>query len=150
MSLRPRQAAVRAIGSRAPRQPISAHMTPSPHSIGKDQTLERAHAAMRALGVRHLPVLHAGKLLGVVTQRDLYFLEALGDVDAGQVKVEEAMSQDVYTVPPDAELDAVARTMAEHKYGCAVVVDRDHVVGVFTTVDALRVLSELARPESRR
>jgi acetoin utilization protein AcuB len=93
--------------------------------------------------IRHLPVLGGGKLIGVVSQRDLYFIETLRDVDPERVAVSEAMSQDVYAVEPTTDVTEVAKEMVSHKYGAAVVVERGHVVGVFTTVDALRALSEL-------
>lgn len=56
-------------------------MTTTPHSIGVEQPLSRAHAMMREHGVRHLPVLHAGKLLGMLTERDLQLVESLEGVD---------------------------------------------------------------------
>lgn len=126
-----------------PTPTIQAHMTASPHSIGRDQPLARAHAVMREHRIRHLPVLQAGELVGVLSQRDLHLIETLRDVDPAEVVVEEAMSTDIYAVPPDAPLAEVARAMADHKYGCAVVIHQQHVVGIFTTVDACRALSEL-------
>jgi acetoin utilization protein AcuB len=98
---------------------------------------------MRRYDVRHLPVLDGGTLVGIVSQRDLHFIETLRDVDPQGVEVSEAMTQDVYTVDRDCPFRDVARQMASHKYGAAVVVDGVHVVGVFTTTDALRVLSDL-------
>ena len=98
---------------------------------------------MRAHGIRHLPVLSAGRLLGLLSQRDLYLVETLPGVNPKRISVEEAMSQDVYRVAPSAKLEAVARTMTQRKYGCAVVMDEGRVVGMFTTVDALRVLTRL-------
>lgn len=118
-------------------------MTTTPHSIGGEQTLETASRMMREHHIRHLPVLHGGKLLGVLTDRDLKFIEAFRDVDVRKVLVEEAMSGEPYTVSPDAPLDEVVSTMAAEKYGSAIVVDNQHVVGIFTTVDACRALSEL-------
>lgn len=118
-------------------------MSRSPHSIGRDQTLDTAHEMMRAHGIRHLPVLSAGRLLGLLSQRDLYLVETLPGVNPKRISVEEAMSQDVYRVAPSAKLEAVARTMTQRKYGCAVVMDEGRVVGMFTTVDALRVLTRL-------
>jgi acetoin utilization protein AcuB len=118
-------------------------MTTTPHSIGGEQTLETASRMMREHHIRHLPVLHGGKLLGVLTDRDLKFIEAFRDVDVRKVLVEEAMSGEPYTVSPDAPLDEVVATMAAEKYGSAIVVDNQHVVGIFTTVDACRALSEL-------
>jgi CBS domain-containing protein len=61
------------------------------------------------------------------------------------VPVEDAMTSDVYLVSPDAPLGEVASAMAEHKYGCAVVMNGTHLAGIFTTVDALRTLIHLAQ-----
>jgi acetoin utilization protein AcuB len=125
------------------RHAVGRFMTQSPHSIGRDQVLEKAHALMREHNIRHLPVLEAGKLAGILSQRDLYFVESLGGVDPNVVKVEEAMSPDTYSVRPETPVEEVVAEMADHKYGCAVVIDGTRVVGVFTTTDALRALSEL-------
>jgi acetoin utilization protein AcuB len=122
---------------------ISKYMTTTPHTIGVDQTLQTAHKLMRDHHFRHLPVLQGGKLVGMVTERDLALIETLKDVDPTKVTVEDAMTPAPYTVAPDALLDEVVATMAEHRYGSAVVVDNHHVVGVFTTVDALVAFSDL-------
>jgi len=123
---------------------IDRFMTRAPHTIGDEQTLATAHRMMREHGIRHLPVLHAGKLTGILSQRDLHLLETLQDVDQDDVKVSEAMTQDTFVIGPRSSVRKVAREMAEHKYGCAVVLDeRDRVVGVFTTVDALEALSTI-------
>jgi acetoin utilization protein AcuB len=72
-------------------------------------------------------------------------VETLKDVDPEKVAVEDAMSGNVYSVTPHADLDQVADEMAEHKYGCAVVMDNNHVVGVLTTVDIARALADVLR-----
>jgi acetoin utilization protein AcuB len=126
-----------------PIPPVQKFMTTSPHSIGKEQTLDRAHEVMRKHQIRHLPVLEGGKLIGIVTQRDLHLVETLRDVDPAKVTVDDAMSTHVYAVEPEAPLDAVAETLAEHKYGSAVVIQNGKVVGIFTTNDACRALAEL-------
>lgn len=117
-------------------------MTRAPHTIGTDQTFERAHAIMREHTLRHLPVLRAGKLVGVVSERDLYFVEALDGVDAKVDVVADAMSADVFTVTPEESIEGTVHAMAQHRYGCAVVVDRGRVVGIFTTTDALELLAK--------
>lgn len=122
---------------------IARYMSTTPHTIGREQTLATAHKLMREHRVRHLPVLDGGKLVGVVSDRDLALIETLRDVDATKVTVEDAMTQSPYTVSPDAGLDEVVATMAEHRYGSAIVMDNGEVVGVFTTVDALTALAEL-------
>lgn len=117
-------------------------MTATPHTVGREQTLDVASEMMRKHHFRHLPVLHAGKLEGVLSDRDIALVETLKDVDPKKVTVEEAMTQAPYTVQPEAALRDVAKEMAEHKYGAAIVVDgHGKVIGVFTMVDACRALS---------
>lgn len=117
-------------------------MTPQPLTIGREQTLAVAHEMMRQREVRHLPVLHAGGIVGILSQRDLYFLETLKGVDLDADRVEDAMSPDVYMVGTDDRLRDVAQVMAARRLGCAVVVENDHPVGIFTANDALRLLSQ--------
>jgi acetoin utilization protein AcuB len=124
---------------------IRKYMSHEPYTIGQDQPLSVAHEVMRQHNVRHLPVLAGGKLVGVLSQRDLHLIETLREVDPATTTVDEAMTGDVYITGPDAPLDEVASHMAEHKYGSTVVVDRGKVIGLFTTVDALTALSALAK-----
>lgn len=116
-------------------------MTPQPITIGRGETLETAHILMRQHGCRHLPVLEHNDLVGIVTQRDLYLLESITGADTKGDKIEDAMTSDAYVVPPDAPLHKVTAEMAANKYGCAVVIERGRVIGIFTTTDALRVLA---------
>ena len=77
--------------------------------------------------------LEGGKLVGLVSERDVQFIDSLVDVDPARATVREAMSPDVFAVSPRATVRRVAMTMAKHKYGSAIVVERNRVVGVFTT-----------------
>ena len=120
---------------------IAEVMTTDPHTIGAEQPLARAHDMMREHGLRHLPVLEGGKLIGVLSQRDLYFVEAIAGVDAKIDHVADALASELFTVAPGECVRDVARTMGEHKYGCAIVLDRGHVVGIFTATDALALLA---------
>jgi acetoin utilization protein AcuB len=124
---------------------IQKYMTTSPHTVGSDQTLAYAHALLREHRIRHLPVLRGGELVGMLTERDLALIETLKDVDPQLIRVEDAMSGDVYRVKPEAPLDEVVSEMAAKKYGSAIVVQNDKVVGVFTTVDACAALAGLLR-----
>ncbi|HEX8440369.1 CBS domain-containing protein [Archangium sp.] len=119
---------------------IDEFMTRTVHTIGSRSPLTDAHRIMNAHAIRHLPVLEGGRLVGVVSMRDLHLVETLKGVDPQEVTVDEAMAQEAYTVPPGTELIEVARTMALHKYGSAVIARDSHVEGIFTTVDALRAL----------
>jgi acetoin utilization protein AcuB len=122
---------------------IQKYMTTQPHTIGSDQSIAKAASFMTEFGIRHLPVLRGGRLLGVLSDRDIKLIESFRDVDATKTNVEEAMTEQPYTVDPDVALDEVVRTMAEKKFGSAVVMQNHKVVGIFTTVDACRALAEL-------
>jgi acetoin utilization protein AcuB len=130
--------------------PIKKYMTVDPLTIGREQSLAMAHRVMREHHVRHLPVLEAGKLVGLVSQRDLHLIETLRDVDPKDTTVEEAMTMDVYITGPNAPLEEVTAVMAEHKYGSAVVVDRGKIVGLFTTIDALNALTKLLTADEKQ
>ena len=126
---------------------VSRFMTRTPETIGADQPLSAAHRIMRAHGIRHLPVLEVGRLVGVVSQHDLHFMETLKDVDPDEVAVAEAVSPNTFTVTRRTSLHRAAAAMAEHRIGAAVVVDaQGAVVGVFTATDALRALAALTAP----
>ena len=122
---------------------IQKFMTPMPHTIGKDATLEKADHMMHEFRVRHLPVLDGGQLVGILSERDIQIVETLKDVDPKQITVEEAYTPDPYITKPSALLSDVCKEMAEHKYGCALVVDNKKLVGIFTWVDGLKALTEL-------
>ena len=129
---------------------IESFMTPTPHSIGPKQTLQVAHDLMRNHGIRHLPVLEGGRLVGILSERDLHLVETLRDVDPQEVTVDEAMTLDPYSVGPRAFVRQVASEMAERKHGSAVVMKDGRVVGIFTTIDALRALAHLPKTIDRR
>ena len=116
-------------------------MTASPHTIGVDQPARDALGYMQSHSIRHIPVLKGGRVVGLVSIRDLQFLFSFRDVD-DSTPVEEAMSSEVYCAPPSAPLRDVVTHMAEHKIGSTVITDGNQIVGIFTTTDALRVLAE--------
>lgn len=122
---------------------IEKYMSTTPHTIGADQSLARAEQMMKDFHIRHLPVLEAGRLVGILSDRDLKFVESFKDVDPQNVKISEAFTEDVYMVSPKAPLTEVCAEMALHKYGSVLVVDNKQLVGIFTWVDALRAFNEL-------
>lgn len=122
---------------------VSHYMTSHPQTIDHAATLGDAHRVMRAHNIRHLPVIDGDRLVGMVTQRDLYLLETIADVDIEDVTVEEAMSAHPFIVTGDTALDEVVEIMASRKYGSVVVMGREGVEGIFTSTDACRVLAGL-------
>ena len=116
-------------------------MTPSPVSITVDQTIADAGEVMRKHAIRHLPVLKGGKIVGMLTERDLRLIEILEDLDPKMIVAADAMG-DVYAIPPETPLATVVAHMERERLDAAVIVDGEQVVGVFTTTDACRALRE--------
>lgn len=125
---------------------IGAYMTRSPHTIGVEQSLAAARRLMSDNRIRHLPVLHGGELVGMLSNREIASFEVLPG--SSLLTVEEAMVPDVYVTSDDAPLDVVAEEMARRLVGSAVIVAGDestNVLGVFTVVDALKALTDALR-----
>lgn len=123
---------------------IQQFMTPNPITIELHQPLSAARKLMREKNIRHLPVVQNGKLAGILSNRDLQFIETLGTLDIETSLVEDAMVFDPLHFAPSATLREVAQSMVNTKAGSAVITDQDRVVGIFTNVDALRALTALA------
>ena len=116
-------------------------MTPAPYTIADDQTLLEARKCMSKWHVRHLPVLYGGRLVGLVSDRDVDI--ALSAAQRLQnALVSDLMIEAVYVAAPEERLSHVVRNMMTRKLGAAVVAEKDNVLGVFTTTDALRMLAE--------
>jgi len=126
-----------------PIPPVQKYMTTSPFTIEADEKLAAAANLMRENRIRHLPVMRGGSVAGILSARDVALIETLKDVDPKAVSVEDAMTPSPYVVSPDTLVSEVAAEMAEHKYGAVIVAQNHKVVGVFTTVDVCRVLSEV-------
>ena len=109
--------------------------------VGPGQPLSEAIRLMRLHEVRHLPVVAKGRLVGLISQRDVYLMQSLERSDPREVLVSEAMTADPYTVEPDEPVDVVAREMARRKIGSVLVTHNDVLLGLFTTTDALLALA---------
>lgn len=124
---------------------VADYMSEGPHTITGDQPLSAAHTAMRAHNIRHLPVTDNGSVVGILSMDDLHLMETLKHVDPETVPVADAMTPDPYVVSPDAPLEKVVAYMSSNKFSAAVVMKDDSLVGVFTTVDAMRALVLILR-----
>ena len=123
---------------------VDRFMTHDPITIERGESVSMARRVMQTHRIRHLPVLHAGKLVGIVSQRDLERFDSAPDVDQRLVPVGEAMTKPAYSVLAGALLGEVCAQMSARRCGSAVVVDeQQRVVGLLTAVDGLRSVSEL-------
>jgi acetoin utilization protein AcuB len=122
---------------------ISRYMTAQPWTIEPDASLAEAYHLMREHGIRHLPVLDNGDLVGIISERDLHLLETVADFALSGTPVKEVMRERPFVVTSDAALDEVVDIMANAKYGSAIVMGHDGVEGIFTTIDACRALADV-------
>ena len=114
-------------------------MTPSPFTVTRDDLLSTADALFKKHGIRHLPVLDGGVLVGMLSERDMQVAQLFAGTR--EMKVDIVMSTEPYLVDPMTSLTEVAQEMGKRRQGVAVVVERGNVVGVFTSVDALRAVA---------
>ena len=117
-----------------------------PVTIDAKSCLSDVISLMRDSSIRHLPVLSNRKIVGIVSDRDVKWGLSFGR-PSQKILVEEVMSPEPYTVTPDADLEEIVFNMTDQKIGAAIVEDKDgYPVGIFTTIDALRVLMRLLGP----
>jgi CBS domain-containing protein len=116
-------------------------------TLGRNDTLDLADDMMTLDRIRHLPVLEDGRVVGVVSQRDLFrsaLAAALGYGEKAQktllrtIRVKEVMSEPAITVSPETAVKEAAHLMLERKIGCLPVVEGDALVGIVTETDLLR------------
>jgi acetoin utilization protein AcuB len=122
---------------------IMKYMTTTPLSIEKDSSLIDAATLMQKNNIRHLPVLSKGKIEGILSSTDIALLRGLNGVDMEKLKVSDCFTSNPYKVSPEALLNDVLDEMAENKYGCVIVNDNEHLVGIFTWIDALKATKSL-------
>lgn len=127
---------------------IKDFMTATSHAIGRDQNLKFAHDRMQQWGIHQVPVLDGGLLAGVINERDIALITAVAPQELESTLVEEAMMPEPYTVNTNDDISEVVAHMLQHKYATAVVMDHNKVVGLFTYLDALAVLSNLLQAKS--
>ncbi len=128
-------------------------MTTEVTTLGRNDSLQLAKDIMTLGRVRHFPVVDDdGKVVGVVSQRDLY-KASLGSVmkygEKAQraflagIAVKEVMSDPPITIPPHATVQEAARLMMEKKIGCLPVLEGPKLVGIVTETDMLKLVAEM-------
>lgn len=106
-------------------------------SVGAGASVEEAMALAHDKAIHHIPIMQAGKLLGLVCVCDLN--EARPDV-----RVLQLARRNVITAPPDCSALDAARLMMTHAVGSVVICNRDGVWGIVTRQDLSQADAELA------
>ena len=116
-------------------------MSTNPITIGEGKSLKYALELMRENNIRHLPVLKAGKASGILSERDIRFLEGYERVDLEELSVSDAFTDDLYSVSPDESVKSASKLMFENKIGSLLVKKDQDLVGIITWIDILKYVS---------
>ncbi|MBX3260999.1 MAG: CBS domain-containing protein [Labilithrix sp.] len=119
---------------------VAAYTARGPYAVGPHEPLGNARRLMEKYAIRDLPVRAEGKLVGLLSERDLRLVWSLAQPPPETLTVEDAMTAEPYAVTPETPLEDVVREMAERTVDAAVVLEGGRVVGVFTAADAMRAL----------
>lgn len=132
---------------------VRDYMTPEPATLEPEDSLIHALELMRRLGVRHIPVVLAGELVGLVAEGDVkraepstlsdtqdHFNEVMETTPISRVMIHEPL-----TVTADTPLLKAAETLYATKYGSLPVVEDGTCVGILTDNDLLHALVDILR-----
>jgi acetoin utilization protein AcuB len=143
---------------------IEAIMSSSVLSIESTATVREAIRLIEDSEIRHLPIVDDGRLVGIVSDRDLreyriplmLEIERLGEADRARADelldtaISGVMSSDIVSVDSGETIESVIDAMLEYKIGAVPVIDRhtEELVGIVSYVDVLRYARELLGEES--
>jgi CBS domain-containing protein len=131
-------------------------MTPNPRTASSSQSLTEAAQMMKNEDAGSLPVVDAGRLVGIVTDRDIVVRAVAEGVDPGMLTVGEIASRRVVAITADQSLDDALALMEQYQVRRLPVIERDdEVVGILAQADialavrekrAGEVLEEISKP----
>ena len=108
--------------------------------------LSLANDIMKLGRIRHLPVVAGKKLVGILSERDLFrrsLVEALGHEPSKTrdvmkaIRIQDIMIQNLITISPEADIKEAVQLMLKHKIGCVPVVEGGELTGLVTETDIL-------------
>jgi tRNA nucleotidyltransferase (CCA-adding enzyme) len=134
-------------------QALNAHVRPAVtvqdimsfgvHTVSSDTTVSQAEELMRRYGHEGFPVIEGGRVVGVLTRREIDRAIQHG---LDQVPVRTFMHQGEITVGPDDAVEQVQEVMVQHDVGQVPVVKGGQVIGIVTRTDLIKLWGQSARP----
>lgn len=130
---------------------IKEIVIPGLETIKPDVSMIEVDKAMRSLNIRHLPVMENGKLIGILSNRDVQrAMTPHAGSDSTQThiykhkKASEFMSSPVFVMRENEEVVKMIQEMLRRKISCTVIQDEnDKLIGIVTTEDLLLLLLDL-------
>ena len=122
---------------------VEEFTTPCLTSVPPETSLTELERLMKEENIRHIPVKEKKKVLGIISERDVYFSYRLGDSE--KITAQDIMQKNPYQVDSLTKISEVALHMSKNKFGSALVIGPDGELGIFTSTDALNALIEVIR-----
>jgi acetoin utilization protein AcuB len=130
---------------------VRSRMTSEVLTGGPDMTIADALQLCRTHRIRHVPIVEGGRLVGLVTDRDLrlamppIWADHHDELQAmlHEKTVADVMVREIITVAPDTPVEAAAHLLYSNRIGCVPVLEGDSLVGILTETDLLRAFVEL-------
>ena len=126
-------------------------MTRDPATVSPNDSLQRVVELLRRRDIRSVPVLEDGRLIGIVTDRDVRQVAPAYPLfrDEDEIRrytenltVTAAMTADPMTIAPDAPLVDAAKVLETYRISSLPVIDGTALVGMLTVIDLLRAFVE--------
>jgi CBS domain-containing protein len=134
-------------------------MTGRPATVEPDATLGAVATLMKQENCGSIPVVHGGRLVGIVTDRDIVIRGVAAGSDPKTQRVNEIMSADPVTIGPDDDVTAAEKAMGDRQIRRLPVVEGGRLVGIIVTAQIARAgnerkvgetLKEISAPKSGR
>ena len=117
-------------------------MTPGPTTCERSTTVVEAARVMASEDVGPVPIVDGGRLVGIVTDRDIVVRVVAEGQDPSSATIGDIASSDLVTVQPDMDLQEAERLMADKQVRRLLVTEGDRLVGIVAQADLARALDE--------
>lgn len=140
---------------------VSDIMTSKVFTVEQHDLIDRVFFLVHYEKIRHVPVVEKGKVIGIVSDRDLYkvlgpknnsnVIEGHSELHVVPKKVQNIMRRGVISIHPDDYVSEAASLMANNRIGALPVVDKDNKLqGIISATDILRVFSKIEKASEER
>jgi len=123
---------------------VGAVMTSFPYFVEANDSVSKIEQMMDEHGIRHLPVQEKGKLIGIVSERDLHHLvNRMASTEAKlNSHARDIMITDPYVAAFNTPLNEVVAQMALRHVGSVIVLRRGKLAGILSSIDVCRIFAE--------
>lgn len=117
---------------------LKDYINKEPVSIHCEETLVKAENLMMMKNCRHLPVTEKGKVIGVISDRDLKILNCMNNLPREEKKLKDILNPEFYTVEIDTNIADVVKKIYNERIDYALVMKNGNFIGIITHIDILQ------------